>query len=141
MALAQPRNLSEQGMAPAMDLKTGWRSIGKKLLALVLAVSLLPLAAFAVVTFMAGQEQSKTLQRGSANLSAAMKTMAGNDVSSLALVTIYNIDYYIRVHLLDAVWTSQSLEVVTAVKNAAIKANVMGMVENERGQGGGSHEG
>ena len=129
MALAQPRNLSGQGTAPDMDLKTGWRSIGKKLLALVLVVSLLPLAAFAVVTLMAGEEQSKTLQRGSSNLSAAMKTMAGNDVSSLALVTIYNIDYYMRVHLLDAVWMSHSLEVVTAVKNAAIKADVMGMVE------------
>ncbi|MCF8098163.1 MAG: HAMP domain-containing protein, partial [Desulfarculaceae bacterium] len=129
MALAQPRNLSEPGVAPKTGQKSGWRSIGKKLLALVLLVSLVPLAAFAVVTWMATQEQSKTMAKGVAKLSADMKKLAGNDVSSLALVTSYSIDDYLRVHLLDAVWTAHSREVVTAVKNAAIKANVMGMVE------------
>jgi len=129
MALAQPRNLSESGAAPVTSRKAGWRSIGKKLTALVLLVSLLPLAAFAAVTWMASREQSTTMAKGIAKLSTDMKSLAGNDVSNLALVTIYNIDSYIRVHLSDAVWTAHSWEVVTAAKNAAVKAKVMGMTE------------
>ena len=129
MATAQPLNHGEAEAAPVAEENSGWRSIGKKLLALVLLVSLLPLAAFAAVTLMAGEEQSETLKHGSANLNADMKELAGADVSNLAMVTTYSIDDYVRVHMLDAVWTANSREVVTAVKNAAIKANVMGMVE------------
>ena len=88
---------------------------------------MLPLAVVAAVNWASMQQQSETVARGAVRLGDAMKSLAGQDVAKLAHVTIYDIDDYLRVHLLDAVWAAKSAQVVEGAKTAAIKAEVMEM--------------
>ncbi|MCB2227889.1 MAG: methyl-accepting chemotaxis protein [Desulfarculaceae bacterium] len=125
----QPQKQTSPGPAPHGLAKKGRRSLGKTLMALVLAVSLLPLAVVAAVNWGAMQQQSKTMETGVARLTQEMKSLAGKEVANLAYVTIYNIDDYLRVHLLDAVWIAHSPQVTEAAKAAALKAKVMGLDE------------
>ena len=122
----EPSKQPSPEATPRKAMQGSWRSIGKKMLALVLLLSLLPLAVLSLVVRLSVQEQANTMNKGAATVSTEMKEMAGQEVANLAHVTIYNIEDYLRVHLVEAYWTARSREVVEAAKNAEIKAEVMG---------------
>ncbi len=122
----EPSKQPSPEATPRKAMQGSWRSIGKKMLALVLLLSLLPLAVLSLVVRLSVQEQANTMNKGAATVSTEMKEMAGQEVANLAHVTIYNIEDYLRVHLVEAYWIARSREVVEAAKNAEIKAEVMG---------------
>ena len=127
MPPSQPQGQAFQSSTRAKADKTGGRSIGKMILILVLAVSLLPLAVVAVVNWLSLQEGAEAMDQGSVRLSDAMKTVAGQDVANLAYVTMFNIDGYVRGLVSETHWVAHNELVVAAAQAAAVKAEKMGL--------------